>query len=263
VGFQRITIAACVLMVATCAAGLAQAADIKVLASGALKLVLPELLPDFEKSSGNSVTVEYGPAGAIAKRLQDGATADVAIVSRAQLESLVARRKIVAGSGVGIAGIAIGVAIKKGAPKPDISTVDAFKRTLLAARSIGYRDPATGSTSGTYTARMIEKLGLSRELQPSTRLDNSDGEHPENVFRTLVTGETDLQLGQITEIVLAPGVELLGPLPAEIQQVTLLTAGIPTTSRAPEAARALIDFLAGPAVAARLKANGFQPAGDR
>ena len=151
--------------------------------------------------------------------------------ARRRIESLAAQGKIVAGSGVPIGGIAIGVAIKKGAARPDITTVDALKRTLLAARSIGYRDPATGSTSGTWTARMIEKLGLTSELQARTKLDNSDGEHPELVFQALVNGETELQFGQITEIVMADGVEVLGPLPAELQQVTLLTAGVSTTAR--------------------------------
>jgi molybdate transport system substrate-binding protein len=247
-------------MTATCLSASAHADDIKVVASGAIKLALEQLIPVFEQSSGHTVKVLYGPAGAIAKRVESGDPADVAIVTRAQLDSLVTQGKIVAGSGVGFASATIGVAIRKGAPRPDISTVDAFKRTLLAARFIGYRDPNTGSTSGTYTARMIEKLGIAAELQPRTKLDNSDGEHPENVFQALVGNETDLQIGSTTEIAIAPGVELLGPLPAEIQQVTLLTAGIAATSTATEAARAFIGFLAGATAAVTLKANGFQPA---
>ncbi len=255
--------AAFLLMTAASASGAARAADIKVLASGALKEVLTELLPVFQKSSGSSVTIVYGPGGALAKRLQAGEAADVAIVGKESLESLVTQGKIVAGSAVPIGGIAIGVAIKKGAARPDITTVDAFKRTLLAAKAIGYRDPATGSTSGAWTARVIEKLGLTRELQARTKLDNSDGEHPELVFQALVNGETELQFGQITEIMMASGVEVLGPLPDALQKVTLLTAGVSTTSNAPKAAKAFIDFLAGPAAAATLKAHGFQPAGAR
>jgi len=251
-------LAAFALVAATCIPGIANAADIKVMASGAVKGVLTELLPAYEKSSGDRVTVLYGPGGALTKRLAGGDTADVMIVGSVETEGLIAQGKIVPGSGVPIAGIAIGVAIKKGAPRPDISTVDAFKRTLLAAKAIGYRDPATGSTSGAHTARIIETLGLTKELQSRTRLDNSDGEHPELVFQPLVTGETELQFGQITEIVMAAGVEVLGPLPAELQKVTLLTASVPTTAKTADAAKTFIAFLASPVAAERLKAHGFQ-----
>ena len=256
-------LAAFAVLAATAVPSIANAADIKVLASGAVKGVLTELLPAYEKSSGDRVTVLYGPGGALTKRLAGGDTADVMIVGSVETEGLIAQGKIVPGSAVPLAGITIGVAIKKGAPRPDITTVDALKRTLLAAKAIGYRDPATGSTSGTHTARIIEKLGLTRELQARSRLDNSDGEHPELVFRALVTGETELQFGQITEIVMAAGVEVLGPLPAELQKVTLLTASVPTTAKAAEPAKAFIAFLAGPVAAERLKAHGFQPAGAR
>ena len=243
---------------ALCLSGTVHAADIKVLASGAMKDVLTELLPAFEKSSGNKVAVLDGPGGALTKRLLGGEAADVAIVGSVETDTLIAQGKIVPGSGVPIASIAIGVAIKKGALRPDITTVDAFKRTLLAAKAIGYRDPATGSTSGAHTARVIEKLGLTKELQSRTKLDNSDGEHPELVFQSLATGETELQFGQITEIVMASGIEVLGPLPAELQKVTVLTGSVSTTSKTPEAAKAFIGFLAGAAAVAKLKAHGFQ-----
>ncbi len=241
-------------------AGVADAAEIKVLASGALKLALPQLLADFEKSSGHAARVEYGPAGAIADRVRKREAADVAIVTKAQLAGLERDGKVVRGSAVDIAGTALGVAIRKGAAKPDIGTAEAFRQALLAARAIGYRDPATGSTSGIYTARMLDQLGVAQLLKPKIKLDSSEGAHPEDVFQSLVTGEIELQIGQISEIVLAPGVELLGPLPAEIQDVTMLAAAVTTTSQAPEAASALIAFLSSPATAAILKANGFLPA---
>ena len=239
--------------------GVADAADIKVLASGALKLALPQLLADFQKASGHAPSVEYGPAGAIAIRVRKGEAADVAIVTKAQLEGLERDGKVTRGSGVDIAGTALGVAIRKGAAKPDIGTAEGFKQALLSARAIGYRDPATGSTSGIYTARMLEQLGIAQVLKPKTKLDNSEGAHPEDVFQSLVTGEVELQIGQISEIVLAPGVELLGPLPAEVQDVTMLTAAVATTSKTPDAASALIAFLSSPATSAVLKANGFLP----
>jgi molybdate transport system substrate-binding protein len=247
-------------LAATCLPGLAAAADIKGQISGALKVAFPDIIAAFEKETGNKVTVIFNPGGAIAKSIEDGKGVDMAIMPSNLMEKLVTDGKVAPGSTVGIAGVTIGIAIRKGAPKPDISTVDALKRTLLAARSIGYRDPKTGSTSGIYTAQLIEKLGLAAALKPKIKLDDSDGEHPENVFQALERGETDLQFGATTEIVMAHGIELLAPLPDEVQKVTLLTAGIPAASKDPKTAKAFIDFLAGPAAGAILKANGFQPA---
>jgi molybdate transport system substrate-binding protein len=240
-------------------AGAADAADIRVLASGSLKGALSRLAPDFQKSSGSTAIIEYGPAGAIVGRTEKGDAADVVIVSRSQIEKLQGEGKVVSGSLVNVAGIALGVAIRAGARKPDIGSVEAFKRTLLAARSIGYRDPATGSTSGTYAARMIERLGLADELKPKLRLDRTEGDAPENVFRTVASGEIEMQIGQITEIVIAPGVELAGPLPAEIQNTTVMTAGVIAASKAPDVANDFIRFISSPPAAAVVKATGFQP----
>jgi molybdate transport system substrate-binding protein len=238
---------------------IARGGEIKVLSSGALKLALPQLVTNFQKLSGNTSSIEYGPAGAIADRVRKGEAADVVIVTRSQLEDLESQGKVVPGSRVDIAGIALGVAVRKAAPKPDIGTAESFKRALLAARSIGYRDPATGSTSGIYTARMIERLGISEDLKSKTKLDRSPGDRPENVFNRVASGEVEMQIGQITEIAIAPGVDLVGPLPSELQNVSVLAAGIATASQAPEAAKALIGFVSSPAAAAVLKANGFKP----
>lgn len=237
---------------------IAHSDEIKVLSSGALKLALARLVADFQTSSGNTVAVAYGPAGAIADRARQGEVADVVIATRPQLEGLERQGKVVPGSRIDIAGIAIGVAVRKGAPRPDIGTVEAFKHALRSARSIGYRDPVTGSTSGIYTARMIERLGLADELKSKTRLDRSSGDRPEAVFEAVANGEIEMQIGQITEIAIAPGVDLAGPLPDEIQKVSVLAAGIATTSKSPDAARGLIRFLASPIAAAVLKAAGFQ-----
>jgi molybdate transport system substrate-binding protein len=255
----RIAIAAFALLVAMRADGTADAADIRILSSGSMKAALSQLLPDFQKSSGNTAIIEYGPAGAIVGRIQKGDAADVVIVSRSQLQKLASDGEVVQGSLVNIAGIALGVAVRKGAPKPDISSVEAFKRVLLAARSIGYRDPVTGSTSGIYTAGLLDRLGIAQDLKPKLRLDRSEGDVPENVFQGVAKGEVEMQIGQITEIVISPGVDLAGPLPGEIQNTTLMAAGIIATSKAPDAGRAFIGFISSPAAAAVLKATGFRP----
>jgi molybdate transport system substrate-binding protein len=257
--YLRIAIAVVALLAALRAGGTANAAELRVLSSGSLKAALSQLLPDFQKSSGTTVTIEYGPAGAIAGRIAKGDAADVVIVSRSQLQKLASDGKVVAGSFVNIAGIALGVAVRKGAPKPDLSDVEAFKRALLAARSIGYRDPSTGSTSGIYTAGLLERLGLAQDLKPKLRPDRSEGDVPENVFLGVARGEIEMQIGQITEIILAPGVDLAGPLPSEIQNTTVMAAGIVTTSQAPDAAKAFITFISSPSAVAILKASGFLP----
>jgi molybdate transport system substrate-binding protein len=254
----RITLAALAMIAAS--GGATDAADIKVLSSGSLKGALSQLVADFQKSSGNTATVEYGPAGAIVARIQRDDAADVVIVSGSQLEKLESSGKVLPGSLVNIAGISLGIAVRKGAPRPDISNVEAFKRALLSARSIGYRDPATGSTSGTYAASLLERLGIAEDLKPKLRLDRTEGDVPENVFLAVAKGEIEMQIGQITEIVIAPGVDLAGPLPAEIQNTTVMAAGIIATSKAPGAAGAFIRFISSPSAAAVLKATGFQAA---
>ena len=257
--YPRIAIAAFALIVAMRTGGTADAAEIRVLSSGSLKAALSLLLPDFQKSSGDTATIEYGPAGAIVGRVQNGEATDVVIVSRSQLQKLESNGKVVQGSLIDIAGIALGVAVRKGAARPDISNVEAFKRALLSARSIGYRDPSTGSTSGVYTAGLLERLGIAQDLKPKLNLDRSEGDVPENVFLGVAKGEIEMQIGQITEIVISPGVDLAGPLPSEIQNTTLMAAGISTTSKVPADAKALIDFISSPSAAAVLKARGFQP----
>lgn len=257
--YPRIATTAFVLVAAMHTIGVANAADIKVMSSGSLKLALNQLVPDFQKSSGNTVTIVYGPAGAITNLVRKGDAADVVIVSRSQLEGLESQGKVAHGSRVDIAGSALGVAVRKGAPKPDISSVEAFKRTLLTARSIGYRDPSTGSLSGTYTAGMLERLGIAQALKPKIKLDRSEGDVPENVFQALVSGEIEMQIGQISEIVISPDIDLAGPLPAEIQNVTWLAAGIVSTSKAHGAAEAFISYISSTSAAAVFKTSGFEP----
>src|SRR3984893_5942036 len=143
----------------------ASAAEIKVLCAGSLKLAMTQLLPDFQKSSDNTVTIDYGTTGDFVSRIQKGELADVAIMSRSQLELLESQGKVAPGSRVNIAGGGIGVAVRQGASEPDISSVEAFKRALFSARSIGYASPAIGSSSGIYVAGLFERLGIAQDLK--------------------------------------------------------------------------------------------------
>jgi molybdate transport system substrate-binding protein len=258
-GFLRSAPAAFALIAAVHMASNAGAAELKVLSSGALKLALVKIIPEFQKSSSNAVMIEYDVGARIADRIQKGESTDVAIVLRSQLQTLETQGKIVPGSRVNIASVGVGVAVRKGAPKPDISSVEAFRRALLSARSIGYNDPASGSATGIYAASMLARLGIAQELSAKIKLLAPPGDEFEKVFQGLVNGEIEMQIGQISEIVISPGVDLVGPFPGEIQNVTSLAAGIVAGTEAPEAARALIDFMASPAAAVILKANGFEP----
>ena len=256
---KLITATIAFFLTVTAPATVAGAAEIKILSSGTLKLAMTQLLSDFQKSSGNAVTIEYHVAAVIADRIQKGESADVAIVSRSQLQTLETQGKIIQGSRVNIASVGIGVAVRKGAPKPEISSVAAFKRALLSARSIGYNDPASGSASGTYIASLLDRLGIAQDLNAKIKLVRPAGDELEKNFEGLAKGEIEMYITPISEIVISPGVELVGPLPGEIQNVTSLAAGIVTTTKVPEAARALINFISSPTAAVLLKANGFEP----
>src|ERR1700676_4451997 len=148
----------------------ASAAEMKVLCAGSLKLAMTQLLPNFQKSSGNTVTIDYGTTGDFVSRIQKGELAAVAIMSRSQLELLGSQGKVAPGSRVNIAGVGVGVAVRQGASKPDIGSVEAFKRTLFSARSIGYPDPAIGSSSAIYVAGMLERLGIAQDLKSKIKL---------------------------------------------------------------------------------------------
>ena len=242
------------LCVLSCAAEIASAAEIKVLAAGALRVAMLQLVPEFQKSTGHTVTIGYGPAGAIAGRVEKGEPADVVIVGRQQLAALENQGNVLPGSRVNIAGVGIGVAVRKGASKPDIGSLDAFKRTLSAAKSIGHVNPSTGSSSGIFTASMLEKIGVAQALKPKIRLGTF-----EEIEHLVEKGEVEIQIGQSTELVSAPALEYVGPLPGEIQNITQYAAGVVSTGRMPEAAKALIDFISTPAAVGLFKAKGYEP----
>lgn len=232
---------------------LASADEIKVLASVALTSTLNELAPKFESLSGNKVTIGYALAAQIKQRILQGEPTDVAILTRPMMEDLLERGKL-SGSLENFGGTPVAIAVRTGAVKPDISSVDAFKRTLLAAKSISYSDPEKGGASGVVFAKIIERLGLTGELKAKTILVPG-AQAPSLVAR----GEAELGVAQASEIVPVSGAEVLGPLPGDLNSVTVFTAGVGERSKVPAAARALIRFLTGPDAAPVLKAKGFEP----
>lgn len=236
------------------AGGAATAAEIKLLSAVALHPAVDALIPDFEKSSGHKVTVAYGTAGGVAERVQKGEPADLVISAAPRIDQLQKQGKVVAGDRHIIAKVGVGAFVRKGAAKPDISSADAFKRSMLAAKSIAYPDPAGGGASGIYVASLLERLGIAGEMKPKTRLLPPT----EALYGSVATGDVEIGFNQISEILAQPTVELAGPLPSAIQNYTQFAPGIVTGGSQADAAKALVAFLSSPPAQAVLKAKGFE-----
>jgi molybdate transport system substrate-binding protein len=234
---------------------LANAAEIKVLTAGAFKQVVMALVPDFEKQTGNKVIVDNDTAGGLKKRIDGGEAFDVAVITPGVIDELAASGKIAAGSRVNLASVGVGVVVKEGAPKPDVSTVEAFKQALLAAKSVAYIDPASGGSSGIYIDKLLERLGIADQVRPKAKLKKGG-----YVAELIASGEAELGLHQISEIVPVKGVTLVGPLPKEIQNTTTYAAGLSVTAKNKEAAKELIEYFSGPDAAAALKSKGMDRA---
>jgi molybdate transport system substrate-binding protein len=262
VGKNVIRLLAVVLaMLAGLSTGPADAAELKVLSAGSMRAVLQELGPAFEKSSGHKLSIEYATAGKVEEKVTADDTIDVAILSKPRADKLVRVAKLVGGTATTLASVPIGLAVKKGAPKPDISSVDAFKKALLNAKSIAYVDPASGATSGIHLAQALEKLGIAAELKPKLRLVSATaGQDSPRVGDAIARGEAEIGMQPISELMEVQGIDVVGPLPAELQSPDLVyVAGSPAVCEQPLAAKALIDFLAGPSASAVYKAKGMQP----
>jgi len=230
-----------------------KAAEIKLLSASALHPAIDALIPEFEKSSGHKVTVAYGTAGAVADRIQKGDAADVVTSSVPMIDRLQAQGKVVAEDRVVIAKVGVGAFVRRGAAKPDISSVDLFKRAMLSAGSITYPAPAGGGASGIYVASLLERLGIAAEMKPKTKLSTLA-----TLYTNVASGDVEIGFNQVSEILAQPTVELAGPLPSAIQNYTQFAPGIVTGSGQSDAARALVTFLYSPAAKTVLKAKGFE-----
>jgi molybdate transport system substrate-binding protein len=234
----------------------ADAAEVRVMISGGLSAAYNVLVPEFERSTGHKVLTAYGPSmgttiNAIPIRLERGEGADVLIMVGYALGDLIKQGKVVADSRVDLVKSLIGVAVKAGAPKPDISSPEALKRALLAAKSIAYSD----SASGVYiSTEMFEKLGLA-----DTMKDKAKKIPATPVGEIVARGEAELGFQQISELKPVQGIDIVGPLPDDLQKLTVFSAGIATVSKEPEAGKALIKFLTSPAARDAIVKSGLEP----
>jgi molybdate transport system substrate-binding protein len=231
------------------------AAEMNILSPGSTENAFSELLPQFEKASGHKITIEYGPVGVLAARVAKGEAVDVAILSEPATEALRKQGKLVAGTEAVVAKVGIGAFVRKGDPKPDISSVDAFLRALTSARVIAYADPTLGGSTSILVGDLMKSLDITGSIGTRTKLVP-----PAKPLLDLVAGGgVDFGFNPISEILPDPRVELVGPLPAPIQKYTRYVASLVEGSRQADAFKALISFLSSAEAAAVLKTKGFEP----
>jgi molybdate transport system substrate-binding protein len=236
------------------------ATDISVLSAGAMRSVLQALAPSFEQESGNHLNFTFGTAGDVEKRLADGEVFDVAVATKPRLTKLEAAGTIVGGSIVVIGRSPIALAVRQGAPKPDISSVDAFKKTLLAAASIAYTDPASGGTSGIHISKVIHDLGIADAIQAKVKLVTGKPSAPPAVGEAIARGDAEIGLQPISELAGVPGIDIVGVIPEALQTSDLTyAAALPTKGDARDAGSAFIKLLVSDKGVAAVKSKGLIP----
>ncbi len=229
----------------------AHAAEIKVIASVAVKEVVLDLIPAFEKSSGHKVATIWSGTEAITKRISGGEVVDIVLIAAPNIDKLITEGRLVAGSRADVAKSGIGVAVRAGLPRPDISSGEAVKKAVLAAKSVAF----SSGPSGFYLADLFKKMGIADQIKDKVKQTPSGVQVGEVVAR----GEADLGFQQVSELLHLKGIDYLGPLPADIQQITVFSAGLHTAATAPDAAKALIKFLTGPEATPIIKKSGMEP----
>ncbi len=222
---------------------------LKILSGGAMRPLLVEAVPLFERAHGVKVDVRFALTSVLAKDIEQGAVFDLALLPRPELDALAAMGAIAPGTQTGVARSAVGLAVRQGAPKPDISTVAALQRALLAARSIAYSD----GPSGAYVAGLLQRLGIADEVRPKTKLTSGP------VAELVARGEAELGMQQIVAILPVKGAALVGPLPSKLQNVIVYAAAIAAAAANPDAAAAFIAFMATPEAVRIIRAKGLEP----
>jgi molybdate transport system substrate-binding protein len=226
-------------------------ADIKVLSTHAVQEVLREFAPEFERTNGVRLAVEYDPANALKRRIEDGAVFDVAIVTRPVIDDLIGAGKVVGALCADIGRSGLGISVRKGAPKPDIATVEAFKRTLLDVKSIAR---SREGTSGVYFETLLTHLGIAGQMRGKIILGGSG-----RVARLVALGEAEMAIQQIPELLPVGGTEFAGPLPQELQLYTLFSAGVAEGAKNRVVAERFIDRLKASGSSALLRSKGLEP----
>lgn len=230
----------------------AQAGEVKVLASGAIKEAALELFPQFEKASGNTVAVTWAGTVDIKKKIAAGEIFDLVIVASPELDVFAKEGKLDSGTKVDLVKSSVGFAVKAGAPKPDVKSADDLKKALLAAKSVGY---STGP-SGVYLQTLFEKMGIADQVKAKAKV-TPPGVLVASVVRS---GEAEIGFQQVSELIHETGIDFLGPIPADVQKVTVFSSAVPAGAKATGEAKALQKFLTAPAAAPVMKKHGLEQA---
>jgi molybdate transport system substrate-binding protein len=226
--------------------------SLKVFATVALKGVLERIAPEFAKSTGFGLTMDFAPAGTIIRRMREGVSADMLVVTPDTWPTLVRDGHAAAGTERNIASSVVGVAVKAGAPHPDISTAEAFKAALLAAKSVAYTDPSTGAASGVFFMELAEKFGIADAMKAKAKLGTGGP-----VAEFVASGEAEIAVQQLCEHKLVAGVDVVGALPDELNKRTTFTAGVAARAASPKEAAALIALIAAPHVQRIMPEHGL------
>ena len=222
---------------------------IKVLSGGAMRPLMREAIPLFERTNAATIDTEFRLTSALKKAIEDGAAFDVAVLPRPELDDLVEQGAIASASAADVARSAVGLAVRAGTPKPDIGSVTALRHALLQAQSLAYSD----GPSGAFTAALLEKLGIAEQMRPKTKLTG------EPVAELIACGEAEIGKQQIVAILPIKGAELVGPLPGELQNVIVYAAGLASRASNPVPARAFISFMATDEAKQLMRACGLEP----
>ncbi len=238
----------------------AAAAEVRVLSAVGMRQVMVDLGPKFERATAHKLTVSFESGGVILKRLEAGETVDVVMIPRSGIERLAGAGKLVAGSVTDLATSHVGVAVLRGAPKPDISSPAAFKRALLEAKAIACPDPALGGSSGVHIVKVFDRLGIAEALKSKLVFSSAPGQAATMPGYMVATGKADIALHQVQELMAVPGIEIVGPLPGDLQGTFVFSAAIMAGAKEVKAAKALVEFLRTPEARAVIKAKGMDPA---
>jgi molybdate transport system substrate-binding protein len=240
------------LFLAAAETAAAQDTEIRVICSNGIRAAVEKLMPEYERSMGRSIKVQYGASAVLKRSIEGGAPFDLAILSAPVIADLIKEGKIGGGTGVDLASSGIGIAVRAGIAKPDVTTAGAIKQTLLRSKSIGYVKEGAGTPA---IVNMLDRLGISADLQSKTVLQPG----AEQSMASVASGQIEIAFALISEIVPAPGVQLAGPIPAEFQKLIIMTAGISSSTKNREAANQIIKSMTSVSASKTIKTAGLDP----